>query len=53
VIGRMTVWDAAIATEGLNALFVGVAITLPVIVVYTVFMYRVFWGKARALTYGV
>lgn len=52
VIGRMTVWEAAISTASLNVVFVGVAITLPVIVGYTVFMYRVFWGKARALTYG-
>ncbi len=52
VIGRMTVWEAAISTASLNVVFVGVAITLPVIVAYTVFMYRVFWGKARALTYG-
>jgi len=31
---------------------VGVAITLPAIVGYTIFMYRVFWGKARELSYG-
>jgi cytochrome d ubiquinol oxidase subunit II len=29
-----------------------VVITLPVIIAYTVFMYRVFWGKATALKYG-
>jgi cytochrome d ubiquinol oxidase subunit II len=52
VIGRMTVWEAAISTESLTVVFVGVAITLPVIIVYTVYMYRVFWGKARALTYN-
>ena len=52
VIGRMTVWEAAISTASLNVVFVGVAVTLPVIVAYTIFMYRVFWGKARALTYG-
>ncbi|MDO8903074.1 cytochrome d ubiquinol oxidase subunit II [Hydrogenophaga sp.] len=52
VIGQMTVWEAAIATESLTVIFVGVAITLPVIIGYTIFMYRVFWGKARALTYG-
>ena len=51
VIGRMTVWEA-ICTASLNVIFVGVAITLPVIVAYTVFMYRVFWGKATALKYG-
>ena len=52
VIGRMTVWEAAIGTASLNIVFAGVAVTLPMIVAYTVFMYRVFWGKARALTYG-
>jgi cytochrome d ubiquinol oxidase subunit II len=52
VIGRMTVWEAAISTASMNVIFVGVAITLPVIVAYTVFMYRVFWGKATALKYG-
>lgn len=52
VIGRMTVWEAAISTESLTVVFIGVAITLPVIIVYTVYMYRVFWGKARALTYN-
>jgi cytochrome bd ubiquinol oxidase subunit II len=51
VIDRMTVWQAASATESLTILFVGVAITLPAIIGYTVFMYRVFWGKARELTY--
>ena len=51
VIGRMTVWEAAIGTEALTVIFVGVAITLPVIIAYTIFMYRVFWGKARDLTY--
>ncbi len=51
VIGRMTVWEAAIGTEALTVIFIGVAITLPVIIVYTIFMYRVFWGKARDLTY--
>jgi cytochrome d ubiquinol oxidase subunit II len=52
VIGRLTVWEAAAATGSLTVVFIGVAITLPVIVAYTIFMYRVFWGKARELTYG-
>ncbi len=51
VVGQLTVWDAAAATASLQVTFVGVALTLPVIVAYTVFMYRVFWGKARALSY--
>ncbi|MRD49157.1 cytochrome d ubiquinol oxidase subunit II [Caenimonas koreensis] len=53
VIDRLTVWQAASATESLFVIFVGVAITLPVIIVYTIFMYRVFWGKATELTYGM
>ena len=53
VIDRLTVWDAASATESLVVIGVGVAITLPVIIIYTIFMYRVFWGKARELTYGL
>ena len=52
VIDRLTVWQAASATDSLIFIFVGVAITLPAIIVYTIFMYRVFWGRATALSYG-
>jgi cytochrome d ubiquinol oxidase subunit II len=51
VIDRLTIWQAAAAPKSLMFIFVGVAITLPAIVGYTIFMYRVFWGKARELTY--
>ena len=51
VIDRLTVWQAASATKSLIFIFVGVAITLPAIIAYTIFMYRVFWGKARELSY--
>jgi cytochrome d ubiquinol oxidase subunit II len=53
VIDRLTVWQAASATESLVVIGVGVAITLPAIIAYTAFMYRVFWGKAHELTYGL
>lgn len=53
VIDRITVWQAASAPESLVVVAVGVGITLPTIVAYTIFMYRVFWGKAKALTYGL
>ena len=52
VIDKLTVWQAASAHESLVVVFAGVALTLPAIIAYTVFMYRVFWGKARALSYG-
>jgi cytochrome d ubiquinol oxidase subunit II len=51
VIDRLTVWEAASAHESLMVIFIGVAITLPAIVAYTVFMYRVFWGRASILSY--
>ncbi|TFY96424.1 cytochrome d ubiquinol oxidase subunit II [Ramlibacter rhizophilus] len=51
VLDRMTVWEAASAHESLVIIFVGVAITLPAIIAYSAFMYRVFWGRASALSY--
>jgi cytochrome d ubiquinol oxidase subunit II len=51
VIDEMTIWDAASATESLLFVLWGVVFTLPAILAYTVFAYRVFWGKARELTY--
>ncbi len=51
VIDRLTVWEAASAPESLMVIFIGVAITLPAIIAYTVFMYRVFWGRASVLSY--
>jgi cytochrome d ubiquinol oxidase subunit II len=52
VLDRMTFREAAAATASLKFVFVGACIVLPVIVAYTIFAYRVFWGKARELTYG-
>ncbi|GJM09131.1 MAG: cytochrome bd ubiquinol oxidase subunit II [Lysobacteraceae bacterium] len=51
VVDKLTVWDAATSTPTLKIIGVGAAITLPVIVGYTIFAYRVFWGKAKALSY--
>jgi len=52
VIDRMTFWDAAAADKSLRFVLVGTVIVLPLILAYTVLSYRVFWGKARTLTYG-
>jgi cytochrome d ubiquinol oxidase subunit II len=51
VIDRLTIWEAAADAKSLTFIFVGVAITLPAIIGYTIFMYRVFWGRASELTY--
>ncbi|MCU0968907.1 MAG: cytochrome d ubiquinol oxidase subunit II [Rubrivivax sp.] len=52
VMDRLTIWDAASATESLVVIAIGCAITVPTIVGYTIFAYRVFWGKATALRYA-
>ncbi|WP_332812980.1 cytochrome d ubiquinol oxidase subunit II [Ramlibacter sp.] len=52
VIDRLTVWQAAASTGSLVVSFIGTAITLPVIIAYTIYMYRVFWGPTRELSYG-
>jgi len=52
VVERMTLWQAAAARESLMFVFVGTCVVLPMIIGYTVFAYRIFWGKARSLTYG-
>ena len=51
VVDRLTIWQAASAPEALQVIFYGVVIVLPVIIGYTVFAYRVFWGKSTALQY--
>jgi cytochrome d ubiquinol oxidase subunit II len=51
IIDEMTIWEAASATNSLLFILWGVVITLPAILAYTVFAYRVFWGKTRELSY--
>jgi cytochrome d ubiquinol oxidase subunit II len=52
VVGRITIWEAAAAPESLALVLVGVCCVLPMVIFYTLFAYRVFWGKARELSYG-
>jgi cytochrome d ubiquinol oxidase subunit II len=51
VIDRLTLWQAAAATESLQLIFYGVAVTLPAIIGYTIFVYKIFHGKASDLSY--
>jgi cytochrome d ubiquinol oxidase subunit II len=51
VPGLLTAKDAASATESLRVIFYGVAVVLPFILLYTIFAYRVFWGKTQKLSY--
>ena len=48
---RLTIWQAAAAPESLMIMFVGAMVVLPIIVAYSAFAYRVFWGKATDLSY--
>ncbi len=52
VLDRLTVWEAAAAPGSLMFVLVGLGLVLPFTLAYTVFVYRVFRGKATALGYG-
>jgi len=44
---RLTIWEAASAPESLKIILIGAVIVLPCILGYTVYVYRVFWGKVQ------
>ncbi len=48
---KMTIWEAASASASLKVILYGAVVVLPMIFLYTVFSYRVFWGKATSLRY--
>ncbi|MEC7120046.1 MAG: cytochrome d ubiquinol oxidase subunit II [Pseudomonadota bacterium] len=52
VIGQLTAWEAASSTAALNVILIGVSITVPTIIAYSLFAFWVFRGKVRDLTYG-
>lgn len=51
VPGELTIWQAASAPESLRFILYGALIVIPCILAYTVFSYRVFWGKVQDLKY--
>ena len=48
VMDRITIWQAAAHPSALFFMLVGTVIVLPFIVGYTIYVYRVFGGKAKA-----
>lgn len=52
VLDKLNIWQAASSPEALLVIFYGTAVVLPVIIGYTVYSYRVFWGKASPLNYS-
>ena len=51
VLDRLTIWQGAAYPESLAFVLVGALITLPFILGWTIYVYRVFRGKARADAY--
>lgn len=51
VVDRITYLEAAAAPESLFIVLVGALVTLPVILAYTIYSYRVFWGRTEELHY--
>ena len=51
VIDRIEFWDAAAAPGSLKIILAGACVTLPVIIGYTIFSYKVFWGRSTELSY--
>jgi len=51
ILGRMTIQESAASTASLQFVFYGTVLTLPLIVVYTIYVYRVFGGKLESLEY--
>jgi cytochrome bd ubiquinol oxidase subunit II len=52
VMDRLTLWQAASSPASLKVILIGVVLTVPPIVGYTVYMYRVFGGKVQRLGYA-
>ena len=52
VIDQLTVWQAASSPAALKVILIGVCISVPAIVWYTAFSYRVFRGKTGELKYA-
>jgi len=51
VIDKLSIQETAASTSSLKFAFVGVVIAVPMIFIYTIFIYRIFYGKASSLSY--
>ncbi len=52
VLDRITIWDAASSTDAMRMIAIGALVSMPATIGYTIFSYRVFWGKAQPLSYS-
>ncbi|TQF67317.1 cytochrome d ubiquinol oxidase subunit II [Pseudoalteromonas luteoviolacea] len=51
VPNELTIYESLADPSALTFMFFGVVLVVPAIIGYTVFSYRVFWGKTQELTY--
>jgi cytochrome bd ubiquinol oxidase subunit II len=51
VLDRITIWDAASSTDAMRMIAIGAMVSMPATIGYTIFSYRVFWGKTQPLSY--
>jgi len=51
VIDRIHLWQGTTSPGSMGVILAGALVVLPMIIGYTVFAYRVFWGKSATLKY--
>lgn len=51
VPGRIDLWQGTTAPESLMVILLGAVVVLPVIIGYTAYSYKAFWGKTKDLAY--
>jgi cytochrome d ubiquinol oxidase subunit II len=44
---KITIWDAAAAANSQLLILIGIVMVLPIILIYTSFVYKVFWAKTE------
>lgn len=49
---KLTIWDAASSYDSLWIILIGALAVLPFIIGYTIYAYRIFWGKVGVLDYN-
>ena len=51
VIGKMNIWESAASTASLKFALIGTVLAVPMILMYTIFIYKIFYGKSQPLSY--
>ena len=51
VSGKMNIWESAASTASLKFALIGTVLAVPMILMYTIFIYKIFYGKSQPLSY--